>query len=105
MGDASLPNQAEHLQELPVLPGTPASALASCTQTHALSPAALPQPPCTAGSGRLAWEQVLFLGRRLHRRLVQWDAHISCGSTGRSRELRCPESSAPGIKPSLKKNP
>lgn len=26
-----------------------------------LSPAALPQPPCAAGSGRLAWEQMLFL--------------------------------------------
>lgn len=37
MGDASPPDQAEHLQELPMVPGTPASAVASCAQTHALS--------------------------------------------------------------------
>lgn len=102
-GGCLTPDQAEPLQELPVVPGNSCPALTSCA-LNARPPAASLSRPLTAGSGRLAWEQALVLGEtpQEHRTLEQphfvWDHR-------EKQRARCPKTSALGIKPCLMKKP
>lgn len=58
MGEASSTQPGEPLQELPRVLGTPASAIASCAQTHALSHCC-PSAPCTAAPA--GWPGINFV--------------------------------------------